>query len=39
MPDHEHRDSLRPTMNRRVFLTTMGVTAGSIVQRRLVHLR
>ena len=31
MPDYKHRDSLLPTMNRRAFLATMGVAAGSIV--------
>ena len=31
MQDHKRRDSLRPTMNRRAFLATMGVAAGSIV--------
>ena len=31
MQDHRRHDSLLPTMNRRVFLATMGVAAGSIV--------
>jgi peptide/nickel transport system substrate-binding protein len=31
MQDHRHHDSLLPTMNRRVFLATMGVAAGSIM--------
>src|SRR5262245_52744941 len=31
MHDRKRRDSLRPTMNRRMFLSTMGVAAGSIV--------
>jgi peptide/nickel transport system substrate-binding protein len=31
MQDHKRRDSLISAMNRRVFLATMGITAGSIV--------
>ena len=31
MHDHKRRDSLRPAMNRRMFLATMGVAAGSVV--------
>ena len=31
MHDHTRRYSLRPTMNRRAFLATMGVAAGSFV--------
>ena len=31
MQDHRRHDSLLPTMNRRVFLATLGVAAGSIV--------
>src|SRR5947208_1542966 len=31
MHDHMRRDSLRPTLNRRAFLATMGGAAGSLV--------